>query len=250
MSSDIVYMDCNVSVGAEYAGTYRPCLGVEQLLAEMDWHGVEQALVCHTLERNQSPVVGNAVLAEEIAHQPRLVGAWSILPPQTEELTPTPAFFHEMAAAGVRALWAWPTEHRYVLNRITFGCVLDELSERRIPLLIPCDWDLAYHVLADYSELTLVVTAQGPWGNDRYFRPLLERYPRFYVDISRYELDCGLRELVNRYGADRLLYGSAFPQAPMGGPRLMVARAEIDEPSRRAIAGGNLRRLLEEVELA
>lgn len=249
MGADIEYMDCNVSVGTEYAGTYRPCISVGELLAEMDWHGVEQALVYHTLERNQSPVVGNAVLAEEIAGQARLVGAWSILPPQTEELSAPPAFFHEMAAANVRALWAWPAEHRYALNRITFGGVLDEVAERRIPVLIPCDWELAQRVLADYPQLTLVVTAQGPWGNDRYFRPLLERYPRFHLDISRYELDCGLRELVGRYGADRLLYGSAFPQAPMGGPRLMVAQAEISEPARRAIAGGNLRRLLGEVEL-
>jgi hypothetical protein len=215
----------------------------------MDWHGVDQALVHHTLMRNQSPVVGNAVLAQEIAGQPRLVGTWAILPPQTGELPPAPQFFHEMAAANVRALWAWPTEHRYMLNRVAYGGFLDEVAERRIPVLIPNDWDLAYRVLAEYPELTLVVTAHGPWGNDRYFRPLIERYAHFYIDISRYELDCGLRELVARYGAGRWLYGSAFPLAPMGGPRLMVAQAEIDDAAKRDIAGGNLRRLLGEVQL-
>lgn len=249
MTTDIAYMDCNVSFGVECAGTYCPCATVTELLAEMDWHGVDRALTHHALMRSQSPVVGNAVLAEEIAGQPRLVGTWAILPPQTEELPTGAAFFHAMAAAGVRALWAWPNEHRYMLNRVTFGPWLDEVAERRIPLFIPCDWELAYRVLAEYPTLTLVVMAQGPWGNDRYFRPLLERYPRFQLDISRYELDCGLRELVARYGPTRLLYGSAFPQAPMGGARLMLAQAEIDAEARRAIAGDNLRQLLGEVEL-
>jgi uncharacterized protein len=249
MGAEITYFDCDASVGVEYAGVYRQCLTVHELVAEMDWHGVDQALVYHTLMRNQSPVIGNAVLAQEIAGQPRLVGTWAILPPQTGELTPAPEFFHAMAEANVRALWAWPTDHRYMLDRVTFGGFLDEVAERRIPLFIPGDWDLAYRVLAQYPRLTLVVTAHGPWGNDRYFRPLMEQYPSFHIDISRYELDCGLRDLVSKYGAGRLLYGSAFPQAPMGGPRLMVAQAEIDEASRRDIAGGNLRRLLREVEL-
>ena len=247
---ELSYLDCNVSWGEEYVGVYRPCRTLQELLAEMDWHGVDQALVHHALMRNHSPVVGNALLAREIAGQPRLMGTWAILPPQTGELSPTPAFFQEMAAANVRALWAWPTEQHYILDRVTFGRFLDEVSERHIPLFIPCDWALAYHILAQYPHLTLVVAAQGPWGNDRFFRPLIEQYPRFYIDISRYELDCGLRDLVAKYGAGRLLYGSAFPQAPMGGPRLMVAQAEIDEASRRNIAGENLRRLLQEVELA
>jgi predicted TIM-barrel fold metal-dependent hydrolase len=259
MEEGISYVDCNASFGAHGAGVYRPCLTVAELLAEMDWAGVDKALVHHALMRDQSPKVGNAILAESIAGEPRLIGTWAILPPQTGELPPAPAFFADMQRANVRALWAFPEEHRYILDRVTFGAFLDEVSERRVPLFLPRDaggprppdmWSLAYRLLAQYPNLTLVVAGNGPWGEDRYFRPLLEQYPRFYLDISRYELDCGLRELVARYGAERLLYGSSFPQFSMGGPRLMVATAEIDEAARRAIAGDNLRRLLAEEDLS
>jgi predicted TIM-barrel fold metal-dependent hydrolase len=254
----IAYFDCNVSLGYPAAGVYRPCGTADELLAEMDWVGVDAALVHHTLMREQSPVVGNQALAEAIAGFERLVGSWAILPPQTGELGDAATFLASMTAANVRALWAFPEEHRYLLDRPTFGTFLGEVSARRIPLFLPRHaggprppdtWTLVDRLLHEYPELTLVVAAHGPWGEDRYFRPFLEQYPRFHLDISRYELDCGLRELVGRYGPERLLYGSNFPHNAMGGPRLMVASAEIDDDARRAIAGGNLRRLLAEVDL-
>lgn len=255
---NVSYFDCNASFGAPAAGVYRPCLTADDLLAEMDWVGVDQALVHHALMRDQSPVVGNAVLAESIAGRPRLVGSWAILPPQTGELPPAREFFAAMARANIRALWAFPEDHRYILDRITFGRFLGEVGERRIPLFIPRDavgprpqdmWSLVYHLLGQYPSLTLVVAAHGPWGEDRYFRPLLESCAHFYLDISRYELDCGLRDLVAKYGAERLLYGSNFPRNTMGGPRMMVAHADLSATARKAIAGDNLRRLLAEVEL-
>ena len=229
MNEQVSFFDCNASFGMSMSnqfGVYRPCLDVEGLLAEMDWAGIDQALVYHTLMRDQSPVVGHAALAESIVGQPRLVGTWAILPPQTDELPSTPDFFVAMSEANVRALWAFPREHRYLLDRMAFGSLLDEVSERRIPLFIPRDaagtmphdtWALVYRLLSQYPQLTLVLAAHGPWGEDRFFRPLLERFPHFYLDISRYELDAGLRDLVANYGADHLLFGSNFPANPMGG---------------------------------
>ncbi|MBN1399237.1 MAG: amidohydrolase family protein [Anaerolineae bacterium] len=254
---DIAYWDCNVCLGRPQTGIFRPCRNPGELLPELDWVGVEKALVRHELMSAQSPVVGNRILSELIAGHPRLLGSWAILPPQTGELDPG-RFFDAMAQAEVRALWAFPEEHRYMLNRLTFGAFLDEVSERRIPLFIPRKaggprpadtYYLLAELLAEYPDLLMVLAAQGAWGEDRLFRPLLERYPGFHLDISRYELEGGLAELVARYGPERLLYGSNYPQNAMGGPRLMVARAEMSDQARGSIAGGNLRRLLEGVQL-
>ncbi len=254
----MLYFDCNASFGRPPAGIWAPCLTPEALLREMDWAGVDRALVYHTLMREHSPAVGNQVLAESIAPFERLVGTWAILPPQTGELLEGDAFFKAMRAANIRALWAFPRRHRDLLSHTTFSGFLQELSARRIPLFLPRDaggpepadtWRLVYTLLEQYPDLTLVLAAHGPWGEDRFFRPLLERYPRFFLDLSRYELDQGLPELVAQYGPSHLLYGSNFPYTSMGGPRLALARAPIDEESRRAIAGENLMRLLEEVQL-
>ena len=248
---DIIYRDCNVSFGSPSTGLIKPCQSPGELLAEMDWHGIASALVYHSLMSEQSPVVGNEVLATEIAGQPRLVGTWAILPPQTHELAGSPQFFQEMAQANIRGLWAFPEEHRFILDRIVFGRFLDEVAQRRIPLFVKrsVGWPAIYRLLEQYPSLTLVVASHGPWGEDRLFRPLLERYANVYLDLSRYELDCGIADLVSAYGYKRLLLGSNFPDAPMGGPRLMVARCAISEEARKAIAGGNLARLLRKVDL-
>jgi len=259
MTKDCAYFDCNARYGAGLTGAGSPPARVEALIAELNWHGIDRALVHHTLMREHSPVVGNRVLAEGIAGHDRLVGSWAILPPQTNELPLGGAFYAAMAAANVYALWAYPDDHRYLLNRVTFGAFLDEVSERRIPLFVPRDaiearpggtWEVVTDLLQAYPRLTLVVTAHGPWGEDRYFRPLLDTFEGFHIGISRYELEGGLVELVERYGASRLLYGSNYPISPMGGPLLMLARAAISQEERAAIAGGNLARLLEGAELS
>jgi hypothetical protein len=255
---DIVFWDCNARIGLPAIGGYARCATAADLLAEMDWIGVARALVHHALMLEQSPVVGNAALVQAIAGQPRLVGSWALLPPQTAELPIGDAFFAAMKREGIRALWACPRLHRYRLTHSTMGQLLDEVSERRIPLFVRRDaggsepegtYDLLDALLRDYPELTLVLTGSGSWGEDRFFRPLLERYRRFFLDVSRYELDCGLRELVARYGPERLLFGSNYPETAMGGAYLMVRCAELDLAARRAIAGGNLQRLLQEVQL-
>ena len=250
--SKVIYSDCCVEIGFPQTGLLKPCPTAAELQAEMDWVGIESALVHHTLMRDQSPVVGNAVLAAEIAGHPRLMGTWAILPPQTNELPPSPVLFKKMAAANVRVFWAFPEEHRYILDRLVFGSLLDEVAERRIPLFIKrsVGWPVFYNLLAQYPSLTVVAAAHGPWGEDRYFRPLLEHFANFYLDISRYELDCGIRNLVTKYGPKRLLMGSNYPYAPMGGPRLMLAHGDIDVVARKAIASGNLHRLLRKVDLS
>jgi len=258
-TDETVYFDCNASFGSPMAGLVRPCQTASDLLAEMDWCGVERALVWHTLIKEQSPVVGNRVLAAQIAGQPRLAGAWALLPPQTGELSAIPGFFQAMQRAGVRALWAFADEHRYLLNRTTWGGFFDEIAARRVPLFVPRHsalrtapssmWRDIHGLLADYPTLTLVIAAHGCWGEDRYFRPLLEAYANVHLDLSRYEVDGGLTGLVGHYGPERLLYGSAFPETPMGGARLMLARAALCPEARRLIAGANLERLLAEAVL-
>jgi len=263
MTESVSYFDCNLCIGAPVSGGMASCRSVAEAAQELDWAGVDQALLWHALMRAHSPVVGNRILWDELrawreggGAADRFVGTAALLPPQTGELD-TAAIVGAIEAGTVGALWAlFPQEHRYLLNRLTFGPFLDEISEKRVPLFVPRDaggpqpgdtWQMLTALLAEYPHLRLVVAHHGPWGEDRFFRPLLDRYDRLYLDLSRYELDLGLSQLVSRYGASRFLYGSHYPFASMGGPRMMVARAEIDDAARAAVAGGNLRRLLAEV---
>jgi hypothetical protein len=154
-----------------------------------------------------------------------------------------------MKTHGVKALRAYPEEDRYLLNAVTFGALFEELVARRIPLFLGPQWQTVSDVLRDFPQLTLIVVDHGSWGDDRFFRPLIEQYPRLHLDTGNYQLERGLAEFVRTYGPDRLLYGSGAPNIQMGAALLTLAQADISDAAKSAIAAGNLRRLLSEVRL-
>ena len=163
----------------------------------------------------------------------------------------------EVCDAGVRALWAFPSKHKYILDGVSCGALFGMMVAKKIPLFLlkgetsmgVSNWELVAAVLKECPELRLVYVGQGCWGEDRWFRPLMDRYGGLYTDTSRYELDGGIKAFVGRYGAERLLFGSDFPESNPGGAMLTLAHADISDEEKQMIAAGNLERLLGEVEL-
>jgi predicted TIM-barrel fold metal-dependent hydrolase len=230
-----------------------PAPTAEVLLAEMDRAGVERALVWHIAQHDASAQEGNRLLAEAIRPHPRLAGCWALLPSHTRELPPPEAFFRAMRKANVPALRIFPGAHGYLANSLALGDWLEPLAARRIPLFVSVkrgmDWPGVYALLAEFPTLTCVICDHGCWGQDRYFRPLLTRYPNVHIDSAQYFLDGGLESLVTDYGAGRLLFSSGFPESHFGGMMLALRHARIPDEAKRAIASSNLERLLAEEAL-
>ena len=243
------FFDVNAGFGTPQLAPIKPAETPAVLLEEMDFEGVSEALVYHTAMRDDHPLWGNELVVEATAGHPRLHPTWAILPPQTEELGTVEEFLAGMKRYGVKALRAFPTPHRYLLNGTTFGPLFEEMRARRIPLIVPGDWPMVEGLLRDFPDLTVIANQLSNHGQDRYFRPLIERYPRFYVDTTRYECDGGIAAFCRKYGPERMLFGSGFPDIPFFGGVLTLMHADIPDGAKEAIAGGNLRRLLEEVAL-
>jgi len=243
------WFDCNAEFGIPTKPPGRFAPTPHELLDEMGFCGVQDALVRHAAARDESAQAGNRLVCEETTGIACLHPVWAILPPQTGELGALDQWFAAMKAHGVKALTAYPDKHRYLLNGLTFGPVFEEMSARRIPLFLGPDWRAATEILADFPQLTVIATNHSSWGDDRFFRPLLDRYQRFHIDTASYDLDGGVADLVKRHGPHRLIYGSNYPVMQMGGSMLTIAQAEIDDDAKIAIAGGNLLRLLSEVKL-
>jgi hypothetical protein len=230
-----------------------PVPTAEALLDEMDRAGVDKALVWHIAQHDASPQVGNQLLTDAIRPHPRLLGCWTILPNQAREFPPLSLFFEQMREARVRALRIFPSSHKFLANAISMGDWLEAMVARRIPLFVSLrrgvEWRDLYDLLAEFPDLVCVICDHGCWGQDRLFRPLLERYPNVYVDTAQYLLDGGIESLVADYGGRRLLYGSGFPESYIGGMMLALRHARIPDEAKAAISGENLERIIEEVVL-
>ena len=243
------FFDCNCSFGYSGLPMFRYARTSEELLEQMAFCGIDRALVYHTAMRFDSPIVGNQKVLEGARDHPALVPTWAILPSQTGEFRRPAELLAAMKASGVRALRAFPKEQNYFLDTVTFGDLMEMLQEKRIPLLAKQDLRGIGELLASFPRLVLVATNLGPHSLERFLRPLVEAYPTLYVDTSYYIVEGLIEEFCERYGSQRLLFGTAFPDNCSGGALLRVAQADISSEDREAIAGKNLDRLLAEAQL-
>lgn len=240
--------DCHTLMGMSIKPPLAPALTAEDLLLEMDRCGVDEALVNSDAAELSSPLATNRQIAEACAPHARLHPVWNILPAQTGEME-LAGLFTGMKEHGVRTLRANPSENRFLLNGITFSPLFEAMTERRIPLFLQSDWPRITGLLNEFPKLTVIATDIGSWGTDRYFRPLLDRFENFCVEISSYELDGGIKALVEKYGPGRVLFGSGFHRLPMAGAALMLRNLDINDECKALIAHGNIERLLKETQL-
>jgi len=248
-ASDLKYFDCNCAFGPYRTRVFRFARTADELIAEMDFSNIAQALVYHTAMRFDHPAVGNERVVEEARGHPRLLPTWALLPSQTGELPPLETLLREMRQQGVRALRLFPDDHRYFLDDLTWGDQMAVFMERRIPLFIRASLDRIATLLRWFPDLVVVTGSQGSNPLDRYAWPLIEKYPNLVFETSSYLVDGGIEEFCKRYSAARLIFGSGFPDNAGGAAMLTLARAEISDEERQAIAWDNLCRLLEEASL-
>ncbi len=247
----IKFFDCNAYFGLPARPIHPPVADAAALLVELDRNGVDRALVWHISQHDASPLAGNPLLAEAIPPHPRLSGCWSILPNQAHEFPAFEEFYAQMKAARIVAIRAFPISHHFLLNEVAMGSWLRPMVEHRIPFFLSvargADWQIAYDLLAEFHDLVCVICDHGCWGEDRRFRPLIERYDHVYIDTAQYLLDGGIESFVADYGPERMLFGSGFPESYIGGMMMALKHARISEEAKDAIAGENLERILAEV---
>ncbi|MBN1555219.1 MAG: amidohydrolase family protein [Phycisphaerae bacterium] len=244
-ASDLRLFDAWTLVGATRQPPLQPALTAETLLAEMDRCGVDEAMVSSASVDGASPVDTNPALSIFRAASERLHPIYHILPTCTGEIV-LDTFFDDMRTNGVRALAADPEAHRYLLNGLTFGDLFEAMIEKRVPLYLKSDWSVVTAVLKEFPELIVIVRDLGSWGADRFCRPILDAFPNVHVEISTYKLDGGVPALLERYGPERILYGSGYHTCAMGGPAMRLRNLDIDRDAKEQIAHGNLERLLRE----
>ena len=246
------FFDCNVYFGLPAVRPLAAVADAAALAAEMQRCGVERALAWHIIQHDAAPRAGNALLADEIAPFPQLAACWAIQPNQAHEFPPPDEFLSQMQSARARAVRIFPNPQKFLLNAVSMGGWLEVLADRKMPVLLSvrygADWRDIYDLLRDFPSLVCVICDHGCWGEDRLFRPLVEKYPNVYVDTAQYLLDGGIEAFVRDYGPSRMLFGSGFPDAYFGGMMLAIRHAQISDEAKDAIACGNLERILSEAQ--
>jgi len=238
-------MDVNVRIGPSGIHGHL-ALDKNDLLREMDRFGINTAVVSHFTAEEYDAVEGNSGLECEV--DPRFVPAWAALPD---------AFSIQSVSARkplVARIYCGPSRHNFSTARWCSGPLFEYLQQYSILTLISLEefhstsaflgWEVLKTLLSNFPHLPVALLDLG-YRSDRYLFPLLERFPTLHFDCSTYSAaHRQLEATVEGFGAERILFGSRLPLYTPGAPLAVLLTARIPDSARRAIAGGNLRRLL------
>ncbi len=223
----------------------------EDLRKAMARLGITHALVRHSLGWQHHPAEGNALLTEQLAGQTALAPCWVALPATTGEIGDAQSWLTTLADNKVRAVCIYPTTHGYPLTAWQCDTLLAPLAERRYLLLLEraeADWEQIAWLCSQYAGLHVLLLNCGY----RVLRPLyalLDAYSNLYLDLSTIANFRGIEDLVAHFGADRLLFGTGQPRNEGAGIVAALNYSALNDSQREAIWGGNLVRLLQEVQL-
>ncbi len=234
--------DANVAVGDTRDGL-SPLRDREQLLAEMDRHGVGRALIYHA--NSHQPLVDGTVTDDELDEwrNERLLPQWTGLPVRTsiERLERRHAagdLTCVRICAGERVMSPF---HPWL-----YGELLTWLAEIGAPAVIELpelDPDAIVRTLQAFPRLRSILVGAHP--THAIFVPaMLRAVDGMHLELSRYEPLGGVEMLCGEFGAARLLYGSWYPRYAMGTMVHYLRTIDLSDADRAAVLGGSLQGLL------
>jgi predicted TIM-barrel fold metal-dependent hydrolase len=231
----------------------RTLVTADQTAASLRELGIERALVRITPEKlDTDPVLSNAKLAAARRDHPELIPCPVVLPASAGDLPAEADQVEACAAMGAGAVVVRPAQDGWLLLPWMADPLFHALEQRRLPVLLLerfVNLEQAAGLAGRYPDLPFILTQQG-YRSQRVLMALMKAFPNLYLSIgNNYGVHGGLEQLCRTLGADRLLFGTEFPNAePMSAVSYLLYSALSDEVKEQigcrtfeTLAGGILR---------
>ena len=220
-----------------------------ELIEEMNQAGIDKRLVYHSYAKEYDPTTGNQKLLDEITEHKNLYPCWVLSPANVEGKVTDEKLVDEMTGKAVPAVRIFPKTQNWLLSEWSAGHLLNVLEKRAIPLFIDneeTDYSQLYSLCTKHPDLPVVLT-KVPFHLSRQIYALMAETSNLYIETSFFQLYRGIEDICSRFGAQRLIFGSAVPYFSSAPSVMAVKYAQISEADKRMIARENLHRLLKSV---
>ncbi len=230
---------------------------VEDLLSEMDHYGISEALVVDSLSRENHPFDGNLRILETTKPHPRIHSAWSVLPSVLEETGRSPEqFVREMQNNDVRALFLFTNQFFFNLSDWCIDALMEPLADLKVPVFInpveangrsgsdATDWDGIVDLCKRWPDLPVIVSEGRIRRSQRMLYKAFDACPNLHLELSAYWLHRGIEFITERWGSNRLVFGSGWPKYGQHMTLVNLTTAQISDADKKKIAGDNLRKML------
>lgn len=210
--------------------------------------GGKGGLVSSHTAAHTDPYQGNAEIESLLRGQDDLYGCMVVTPDMFFKTGAGEDYLRRMKDQGMIAARMYPGAYRHSTQEYAIGKMLDALEKENMPLLvwhIDTGWDAIDRILTCHPGLNVVLESMDRklLYHARDYIALLQRHRNFYLDTHNLVLFNEYETLCELVGSGQLLYGSYFPYMNIDFSLYPVYAADIPEADRRAIFGGNARRL-------
>jgi hypothetical protein len=211
--------------------------------------GIDAAVVTCAESVRYDALSGNERLARLIEGEQGLYGCM-VLTPDIEFSRRLDAYVDSMLARKFVASRMYPKSYMHSLSDFCSGPTLSVLEERRVPLMLwhsEASWEAIDRICGKYPRLPVIVEGHDVkllYHARNYIR-LLAEHENFHLETHNLVLFDELRSLAEKFGADRLIYGSYFPYNTPHHSLYNVMESRLRRDDQNRILSGNSKKLIE-----
>jgi predicted TIM-barrel fold metal-dependent hydrolase len=230
-----------------------------EVAAELGNWGIEHAAICSTRSIFVSWEDGNCETELASRHDPAWFTAFACIGPTelSHELPKREYDFAGYAARGFRGIRLYPQHHSYhPLYESFVDTILEDAAARGWPVVLPLriimnwgmpmlDLGVLQALVERHPRVTWILAGINYLHELQLAVALIERHKSVHLETSCIMGYAAIAKLVERCGAERLLFGSGAPIQHGAAGLSKILHAQIPDTAREQILGGNLRRLLE-----
>ena len=238
-------LDVNALVGT-WPADEAPSHTAQTLLATLDVLGIERAVVRHTDAIHYDAATGNSLLTAAISGHERLLAGYVVGPLDCDEHGGSTGFTAELDRNAVAALWLYPRSHGWSLRGPEARTLITQLGLAQRPVLIEldeADWSDIDGLAEALPDVDIIVCAVG-YRTLRQAFAVMTRRPRVRLDTCYLATNDAFEIIEERFGPDRLVFGTSTPIRDAGGALHRLERATVDAPARLRIGSATASGLL------
>ena len=184
----------------------------------MDELGIAESAVYHMHAQQYDHNEGNSTLIKDVSGQQRLHPVLLVGPHHTGEVPNPEALYQFMRENNAWMLKMYFGVEPFVPGPDPFllAPLLDLLSERRMILLLEyASRNVQHHwireILEGWPGVRIVLMVPKIEYEARYLYALWERFDSFFFELTGNQFVGGIESVVERFGAERMVYGSRYP---------------------------------------
>lgn len=213
------------------------------LLREMDSYNISTGIAFSSIAL-WSPERGNQLINEAVAASNGRVKACYILDPILcrSDMSWESSLLIRIKKEKPSAVKLYPNRNCFTLDSFYCGEFLEMLNELSMPILFDADQAPSFEKLPDlartYKNIKFIILRHS-MNRVKYTIPIIKKLDNVYFDTS-VMADTGLiEEIVNKYGSEKLLFGSGIPFYVPAGALALVLYSRIREGDKEKILSLN-----------